>query len=162
ARLRPLVADARPTIRDLRLLIRRAGPNNDLIELTGKAPQLDRIARTTFPDDITALEKSMPMISYARPYSPDLTGWITHFAASATGTGGSGYKVRAIFDDAASAVPGEDVRIAGAKVGSVASMQVTPQKKAAIVLRIERSGFTPFHADAHCTIRPQSLIGEKY
>jgi ABC-type transporter Mla subunit MlaD len=76
--------------------------------------------------------------------------------------GGSSYKVRAIFDDVASAVPGEDVKIAGAKIGKIESMGVTPQHKAAVVLDITDSGFTPFHNDAHCTIRPQSLIGEKY
>jgi ABC-type transporter Mla subunit MlaD len=76
--------------------------------------------------------------------------------------GGSSYKVRAIFDDVASAVPGEDVKIAGAKVGKIESMDVTPERKAAVVLDIKDSGFQPFHDDAHCTIRPQSLIGEKY
>jgi ABC-type transporter Mla subunit MlaD len=76
--------------------------------------------------------------------------------------GGSGYEIRAIFDDVASAVPGEDVKVAGAKVGKIGSMDVTPQKKASVVLRIDDAGFAPFHDDAHCTVRPQSLIGEKY
>jgi ABC-type transporter Mla subunit MlaD len=85
------------------------------------------------------------------------------FAAGASnGGGGANYQVRAIFDDVASAVPGEDVRIAGAKVGKIGSMEVTPQNKAAVVLNITNAGFTPFHRDAHCTVRPQSLIGEKY
>lgn len=83
----------------------------------------------------------------------------TGFSAS---SGGSNYTVRAIFDDVASAVPGEDVRIAGAKVGKIGSMDVTPQKKAAVVLHITGGGFTPWHSDAHCTINAQSLIGEKY
>jgi ABC-type transporter Mla subunit MlaD len=39
---------------------------------------------------------------------------------------------------------------------------VTPDKKAAVVLSIDKDGFKPFHADAHCTIRPQSLIGETF
>jgi ABC-type transporter Mla subunit MlaD len=78
------------------------------------------------------------------------------------GGGGSGYEVRAIFDTVAAAVPGEDVRIAGAKVGTIGSMDVTPDKKAAVQLKIDDAGFTPFHEDATCTIRPQSLIGEKY
>jgi ABC-type transporter Mla subunit MlaD len=76
--------------------------------------------------------------------------------------GGSSYQVRAIFDDVASAVPGEDVKVAGAKIGKIGSMSVTPEKKAAVVLDITDSGFAPFHDDARCTIRPQSLIGEKY
>jgi ABC-type transporter Mla subunit MlaD len=78
------------------------------------------------------------------------------------GGGGSGYEVRAIFDDVAGAVKGEEVRVAGAKVGSVGMLDVTPEQKAAVVLRIDDDGFAPFHTDARCTIRPQSLIGEKY
>ena len=85
------------------------------------------------------------------------------FSVGAAGPGGgSNYQVRAIFDDVASAVPGEDVKVAGAKVGSIDSMDVTPNHKAAVVLNITDSGFSPFHNDATCTIRPQSLIGEKY
>jgi phospholipid/cholesterol/gamma-HCH transport system substrate-binding protein len=87
--------------------------------------------------------------------------------------GGDPYQVRAIFDDAASAVPGEDVRIAGAPVGTIASLSVcilrekpcpygSPPNKAATVLTINNSGFAPFHTNATCAIRPQSLIGEKY
>jgi ABC-type transporter Mla subunit MlaD len=81
------------------------------------------------------------------------------------------YDVRAIFDDAAFAVPGEDVRVAGAPVGSIQSLDVcikapcpegSPVNKAAVTITIDNGNFTPFYADAHCAIRPQSLIGEKY
>ena len=41
-------------------------------------------------------------------------------------------------------------------------MAVTPSRKAAVTLNITDSDFTPFHRNAHCTVRPQSLIGEKY
>src|SRR5213596_3425557 len=91
-----------------------------------------------------------------------LVGAALFGVAARGGGGGSGYTVRAIFDDVAAAVPGEDVRIAGAKVGTIGSMDVTARKKAAVQLKIQDSGFAPFHQDAHCTIRPQSLIGEKY
>ena len=80
----------------------------------------------------------------------------------ADGDSGSGYEVRAIFDNVASAVPGEDVKVAGAKIGVIKSMDVTKDKKAAVVLQIDDARFTPFHADAKCTVRPQSLIGEKF
>jgi ABC-type transporter Mla subunit MlaD len=76
--------------------------------------------------------------------------------------GGSGYQVRAIFDNAAYAVPGEEVRVAGEKVGKIDSLDVAFQRKAAVTISIDAAGFSPFHKDAHCTIRPQSLIGEKY
>src|SRR3954466_11540096 len=75
---------------------------------------------------------------------------------------GSGYEVRAIFDNAAYVVKGEDVKVAGAVVGSVKSLDVTPNKKAAITLEITEAGFTPFRKGATCTVRPQSLIGEKF
>ena len=78
------------------------------------------------------------------------------------GGGGSGYTVRAIFDNVAAAVPDEDVKVAGAKVGVIESMDVTDDKKAAVVLRIDDDRFTPFRRNATCAIRPQSLIGEKY
>src|SRR4051812_39720252 len=76
--------------------------------------------------------------------------------------GGSGYQVRAIFDNAAYAVPGEEVRVAGQKVGQIDSLDVAYERKAAVTFSIDTAGFSPFHKDAHCTIRPQSLIGEKY
>ncbi len=84
------------------------------------------------------------------------------WAANASRGAGATYKVRAIFDDAAFAVPGEDVRIAGANVGSIQSLDVTADKKAAVTISIDDSRFTPFHANATCAIRPQSLIGERY
>jgi ABC-type transporter Mla subunit MlaD len=95
-------------------------------------------------------------------------------AAIASGSSrGSGrtYEVRAIFDDAAFAVPGEDVRVAGAPVGSIQSLDVctkpqcpasSPANKAAVTIKINNPDFAPFYANAHCAIRPQSLIGEKY
>jgi ABC-type transporter Mla subunit MlaD len=84
--------------------------------------------------------------------------------ASASGSGGGGgtYRVRAIFDDASFAVAGEQVRVAGAPVGSIASLEVTQNKQAAVTLAINDARFTPFHANATCAIRPQSLIGEMY
>ncbi len=72
------------------------------------------------------------------------------------------YLVRAIFDNAGFAVSGEDVRIAGAPVGSIQGLDVTKQNQAAVTLAITNPAFTPFHQNATCAIRPQSLIGERY
>ena len=82
-------------------------------------------------------------------------------SAPARATTAATYQVRAIFDNAFSVIPGEDVKIAGVKVGKIESLDVTPDKKAAVVLRIDRPGFHDFRTDADCTIRPQSLIGEQ-
>jgi ABC-type transporter Mla subunit MlaD len=72
------------------------------------------------------------------------------------------YLVRAIFDDASFAAQGENVRIAGANVGSIKSLGVTSGKRAAVTISITDARFAPFHQDATCAIRPQSLIGEEY
>jgi ABC-type transporter Mla subunit MlaD len=79
----------------------------------------------------------------------------------AAGAGGN-YQVRALFDNAAFAVPGEQVRIAGAPVGTISGVSVTRQNLAAVTLSINNSAFVPFHANATCAIRPQSLIAERF
>ncbi|HVO55001.1 MAG TPA: MlaD family protein [Solirubrobacterales bacterium] len=93
--------------------------------------------------------------------------------------GGSsgGYTVRAIFDNGAFMVSGEQVRVAGANVGTIESVSVSrPGEtvaykdgepvavpgKAIIVMNISDPSFQDFRADASCLIRPQSLIGEKF
>src|SRR5207237_2221392 len=60
------------------------------------------------------------------------------------------------------AVAGEDVRVAGANVGTIQSLGVTADKRAAVTLAISDLGFAPFYTNASCAIRPQSLIGEQY
>ncbi|MCD6728254.1 MAG: MlaD family protein [Solirubrobacteraceae bacterium] len=81
--------------------------------------------------------------------------------ATRSGSDG-GYRVRAIFDNAAFLRKGMDVRVAGVTVGAVASIDLTADKKAAVVLDITDSGHQDFRTDAFCTIRPQSLIGERF
>jgi virulence factor Mce-like protein len=57
---------------------------------------------------------------------------------------------------------GENVRVSGVNVGKIAKLDVTDDNRAAVVLEITEPAFQDFRADAKCTIRPQSLIGEKY
>ncbi|HEV3002249.1 MAG TPA: MlaD family protein, partial [Solirubrobacteraceae bacterium] len=56
----------------------------------------------------------------------------------------------------------EDVRVSGVNVGKIEQLDVTRDNKAAVVLNITDPNFQDFRRDAKCTIRPQSLIGEKY
>ena len=95
-----------------------------------------------------------------------------------TGGGSNdGYVVRAVFDNGSFMVNGEQVRVAGANVGTIESVDVSmPGQtvayrdgkpvavpgKAIIVLDITDPGFQDFRSDASCQIRPQSLIGEKF
>jgi phospholipid/cholesterol/gamma-HCH transport system substrate-binding protein len=96
-------------------------------------------------------------------------------AIGSDGTSGT-YLVRGYFDNGSFVVPGEQVRVAGATVGTVKSVDVSNNEeiasvegrphavpgKAVVVMEIENSGFKDFRQDASCLIRPQSLIGEKY
>ncbi|MEX0620582.1 MAG: MlaD family protein [Solirubrobacterales bacterium] len=89
---------------------------------------------------------------------------------------GSAYQVRAVFDNGGFVVPGVDVRIVGANVGSVEAIDVslpgevvsddpadpTSPGKAIVVMNIDDPAFQGFRDDASCIIRPQSLIGEKF
>jgi virulence factor Mce-like protein len=72
------------------------------------------------------------------------------------------YYVRTIFDNSSTIVTGEDVKIAGVPVGVVSDLNVTDENKSAVTLRIDNTDFTPWKADASCTIRAQGLIGEKF
>jgi ABC-type transporter Mla subunit MlaD len=72
------------------------------------------------------------------------------------------YFVRAIFDNASTLVQGEDVKVAGVPVGVISDLDVTPDKKAAVTLRIDNEDFTPWKTDAECKIGAQGLIGEKF
>jgi phospholipid/cholesterol/gamma-HCH transport system substrate-binding protein len=92
--LRPLVRDATPTITDLRLLIRRQGPSNDLIELLARQPKLANLAKADFPRTIQALRKGEPVVEYLRPYAPDFTGWLTKFAEGAANYDANGHFAR--------------------------------------------------------------------
>ena len=82
--------------------------------------------------------------------------------ATSAGGGGGGYTLRAIFDNAANIIPGENVKVDGVKVGTVSEVVPTPQEQAAVVMHIDNPGFGDFRADSSCTIRPQALLGEKF
>ena len=79
----------------------------------------------------------------------------------ASGEEEQSYRVDALFDNAAGLIPGQDVKIAGARVGSVSEIHLTGDRKARVQMEIAK-GFAPFRSDADCVIRPQSLIGEKF
>ncbi len=84
------------------------------------------------------------------------------FAIAAGDDEGDGYLVRAVFDNGSFVIPGEDVKIAGVKVGTIHDVDLTEDNKAAVVLQIDDPAFVPFRKDAKCSIRLQSLIGEQF
>jgi phospholipid/cholesterol/gamma-HCH transport system substrate-binding protein len=92
--LRPLVGDAIPTVADLRSLIRRPRAANDLIEVLQRLPKLAKVAKPTFANGVTTLNKSEPVLNYIRPYTPDLVGWIRDFGQGAQTYDANGHYAR--------------------------------------------------------------------
>ncbi len=81
------------------------------------------------------------------------------FGSSAQGSSSSTFDV--IFDDARGLIPGQLVKVAGAKAGTIMNVTVTPNFKARIEASIDTQ-FMPLRANATCTIRPEGLIAENY
>lgn len=81
--------------------------------------------------------------------------------ASPRASGDSSYRVDAIFDTAKGIIPGQLVKIAGARVGSIEDVTLTPDYKARITLSVD-SRFAPFRSDATCQIKPEGLTAENF
>lgn len=98
--LRPLVSAARPTIGDLRRLVTRRGPDNDLIDATRKLPGLARIASPTLQRARKALIAAQPVVETARPYTPELVGWFRDFGQTTAAYDANGHyaRIQPIFD----------------------------------------------------------------
>lgn len=68
--------------------------------------------------------------------------------------------VRASFDDASPLLEGNDVRLGGVKVGEVASITIV-DRSAEVLIELDETAL-PVYQDARLTIRPVSLLGERY
>ena len=90
-KLRPLAIESVPTVRDLANIVRRPGPDNDLIELTSLGQPLAAVTVRNinangkqrlgaFPQSTIALNQSTPELAFARPYAVDLTGWFEGYS----------------------------------------------------------------------------------
>src|SRR3954447_21681960 len=78
------------------------------------------------------------------------------------GAGASGsHSYQAELFNAFGLVKGSELRVAGAKAGTITGLDITPQKTALITFEVD-SGFPEFKADASCSSEPQSLIAEYF
>jgi virulence factor Mce-like protein len=90
-----------------------------------------------------------------------LVGLIAVALVLVSSSGASSYLAAAEFDTAQGMVPGQLVKIAGARVGTVTAVKLEPGPHALIEFSVEPK-FGPFHADASCQILPEGLISENY
>jgi phospholipid/cholesterol/gamma-HCH transport system substrate-binding protein len=83
-----------PVVRDLSLAVNRDGSDNDLTDALRLQPRAERAAHRAVPNAIQALNDSQPVITFARPYSPDLFAWISKFAQDSSYYDANGHYVR--------------------------------------------------------------------
>ncbi|MFY9488001.1 MAG: MlaD family protein [Solirubrobacterales bacterium] len=93
-RLRPLLDNAEPTIRDLRYMMRKSGSANDVTDLLAQQPKLTKLARSAFPNSTVAMQLAAPILDFLRPYTPELTAWISHFGQVAANYDANGHYIR--------------------------------------------------------------------
>src|SRR4051794_23248647 len=86
---------------------------------------------------------------------------VVALASHDSGPGAPHYTVE--LDNAFGLSNGADVKIAGVRAGKITGMKVDWRTKRALIgIRIDKTGFGTLRADASCSARPQSLIGEYF
>jgi phospholipid/cholesterol/gamma-HCH transport system substrate-binding protein len=80
--LKPVMQDLRPAVADLKPTL------GSLAEVLKYSPALMRSGERTFPDVNKALKGTRPAVSFLRPYTPELVGWMSNW-----GSAGGNYDV---------------------------------------------------------------------
>lgn len=94
--LEPALAAADPALRDLTPLL------GDADRLLKRTPRLAHGARDLLPTADAALEQANPMVSFLRPYTPELAGWLSNWVGIFGSRNSSGHYARALITASAS------------------------------------------------------------
>jgi phospholipid/cholesterol/gamma-HCH transport system substrate-binding protein len=87
-----------------------------------------------------------------------VTGLLAQTLGSLSFGGGTTYRAR--FTDVTGVLPGDDVRIAGVRVGQVTEVRLVDNTIAELSLSVDDS--IPIPAAVHATIRYRNLVGQRY
>src|SRR5256885_1501202 len=79
-KLRPVAQRSVPTLHTLRLAITKPGKHNDVTDSLRELPRVERAAGNQLPRAVAGLNASQPFMQFARPYMPDLMGFLSKFA----------------------------------------------------------------------------------
>jgi phospholipid/cholesterol/gamma-HCH transport system substrate-binding protein len=98
--LQPVVSRAVPAFRDFRTLFDRPGKADDLLDALRTLPSLGRLTDKAFPQAEKTLGDSAPVLSFIRPYAPDLVGFVRSFGSAAATYDANGHYARTapVFD----------------------------------------------------------------
>jgi phospholipid/cholesterol/gamma-HCH transport system substrate-binding protein len=86
------------------------------------------------------------------------TGLLAQTLGSLSLGGGTTYRAR--FTDVTGVLPGDDVRIAGVKVGQITKVGLVGNSVAQLTFTVTDS--VPLPSDVHATVRYRNLIGQRY
>jgi phospholipid/cholesterol/gamma-HCH transport system substrate-binding protein len=78
-KLRPVAERSVPVVNDLALAVNRPGAHNDVTDSLRELPRAEAKASKAVPQAIGGLDASQPVIEFARPYMPDLMGFLSKF-----------------------------------------------------------------------------------
>ena len=74
-------------------------------------------------------------------------------------SGGTSYKVRAIFQNASQIVSGDLVEVSGNPIGTVSDISLTPNGQAQLTLDVTNKSYDPLREGTQATVREASLSG---
>jgi phospholipid/cholesterol/gamma-HCH transport system substrate-binding protein len=80
SRLARLFRTMREPFIDLREIVDLKGPGNDAVDQMRQQPSLTNLAKKSVANNVKALKSGQPIIEFLRPYAPDISSWIAHFA----------------------------------------------------------------------------------
>jgi len=94
-RLQGLLGPLTPVVSNFSQAFSKPGSTNDLTEAALAFPALAKVLVTSSPDNVRALEESVPITSLFGPYTPDLGGFIRAFGVTGGYYDANGKYVRA-------------------------------------------------------------------
>lgn len=110
SKLDKLLGEATPVSTQLAGAFSKPGPNNDLTDFARDLPGLYNQLRTASPDNVKALDQSVPITSFFGPYAPDLVGLFRTFGQAAGYRDANGQYLRATPNFADFTLEGEKLK----------------------------------------------------
>jgi phospholipid/cholesterol/gamma-HCH transport system substrate-binding protein len=94
--LQPVVSRAVPVFNDFRRTFDRPGKADDLLDALRTLPALGKLTDRAFPQAEKTLGDSAPVLSFIRPYAPDLVGFVRSFGSAAATYDANGHYARTV------------------------------------------------------------------
>jgi phospholipid/cholesterol/gamma-HCH transport system substrate-binding protein len=110
SRLRGLVTEATPVSAQLASAFSKPGPNNDLTNFAEGVPGLYKSLQTATPNNVKALNQSVPITNFFGPYAPDFVGLFRTFGQVAGYRDANGQYMRISPDFADFELEGEKLK----------------------------------------------------